>query len=345
MNIVKISAKYLDQPLLVKKFSNAVPYILSGIGGVYTATEAASAPKDLRKTTAFRTGIIMAATIASALTAPKIAAKAFRSSGNVLKSLVDLKNEQATLITKFIKENSLSDKLKKALEENKEKVFKFSDFKFLAKDLSKTENGRRFFNELVPEPENITSSEIFSKIGELSLLGFIPVAGGILGGIAADKLTTTHWKEHIPDKIKEGSYQYLANIFLCNIGAGAALGILEKLNIKSRMARACGMVAGICATGIVGGSALANLIGQKVIDPLLTKKSHRHNEKFYVERTPEAIDISLHTDDIATVAVMSGLKWIEPALPIMYSISGYRAGIGYRNHNLPHEKLPHYKNK
>ena len=28
---------------------------------------------------------------------------------------------------------------------------------------------------------------------------------------------------------------------------------------------------------------------------------------------------------------MSGLKWIEPALPIMYAISGYRAGIGYRN--------------
>ena len=28
---------------------------------------------------------------------------------------------------------------------------------------------------------------------------------------------------------------------------------------------------------------------------------------------------------------MSGLKWIEPALPILYGISGYRTGIGYRN--------------
>jgi len=43
------------------------------------------------------------------------------------------------------------------------------------------------------------------------------------------------------------------------------------------------------------------------------------------------IDVSLHVDDVATVAVLSGLKWIEPALPILYSISGYRAGIGYRN--------------
>ena len=89
------------------------------------------------------------------------------------------------------------------------------------------------------------------------------------------------------------------------------------------------MIGGITATGIIGGSTLANLIGKKVIDPLLNKKSH--NKNIYSERKPEAIDIGLHTDDIATVAVMSGLKWIEPALPIMYSVSGYRAGIGYRN--------------
>ena len=49
------------------------------------------------------------------------------------------------------------------------------------------------------------------------------------------------------------------------------------------------------------------------------------------ERTPEVLDIGLHTDDIATVSLLSGLKWIEPALPLMYTISGYRAGIGYRN--------------
>ena len=55
-----------------------------------------------------------------------------------------------------------------------------------------------------------------------------------------------------------------------------------------------------------------------------TKKSEK-------ERTPEILDIGLHTDDIATVSLLSGLKWIEPALPIMYTLSGYRAGIGYRN--------------
>ncbi len=34
---------------------------------------------------------------------------------------------------------------------------------------------------------------------------------------------------------------------------------------------------------------------------------------------------------MATVGVMSGLKWIEPLLPGLYALSGYRAGIGYRN--------------
>ena len=45
------------------------------------------------------------------------------------------------------------------------------------------------------------------------------------------------------------------------------------------------------------------------------------------------MDIALHADDIATAGILSGFKWIEPALPFMYFISGYRAGIGYRNGN------------
>ena len=104
---------------------------------------------------------------------------------------------------------------------------------------------------------------------------------------------------------------------------------MENFNIQSKAARAAGMVAGIIATGVVGGSAIANFIGNKVINPMFDK-NHKHKSLFE-ERKPEALDIGLHTDDIATVAVMSGLKWIEPALPLMYSISGYRAGIGYRN--------------
>ena len=83
------------------------------------------------------------------------------------------------------------------------------------------------------------------------------------------------------------------------------------------------MTSGIILTGVLGGSKVANFVSQKIIAPLTGAKQK--------ERKPEALDVCLHTDDIATVSLLSGLKWIEPALPILYSVSGYKAGIGYRN--------------
>ena len=47
----------------------------------------------------------------------------------------------------------------------------------------------------------------------------------------SDKITGENVKKTAPDKISEGLYQYLANIFMCNVAAGAALAILEKLNM------------------------------------------------------------------------------------------------------------------
>ena len=183
-------------------------------------------------------------------------------------------------------------------------------------------------NKLIPEPENITSKDIKNEIGRLSILGFIPVAGGIAGGLAGEKITNGKLeKNHTANRVKEGAYQYLANIFLCNVGAGIALAGLEKFNVKSKAARVAGMVTGIVTTGIIGGSTIANYIGKKVINPIFDKGKKDSNS----ERTPEVLDICLHSDDIATIAVMSGLRWIEPTLPILYGISGYRAGIGYRN--------------
>lgn len=123
------------------------------------------------------------------------------------------------------------------------------------------------------------------------------------------------------------------------------------------------MTAGIILTGIIGGSKIANFIGKNLIDRIFDKKTEHKSIDYDIldidftkrtaedyirrktfnndslnnkaksdkERTPEVLDIGLHTDDIATVSLLSGLKWIEPALPIMYTVSGYRAGIGYRN--------------
>ncbi len=247
-------------------------------------------------------------------------------------NLKKIQNEQTQLINNFLSNNKVSEKSGSILNKMKTKIATPENIKTLTEEFQNNSNGLKLIDDLIPEPKNISAKEIFGEIGRLSLMGFLPVAGGIGGGILGDKITDEKWKEKVPNKIKEGTYQYLANIFLCNVGAGAALGIMEKLNIRSKAQRAAGMVAGILITGVFGGSAIANFLSKKLIDPLIGKKTENNNT-LYDERKPEALDIGLHTDDIATVAVMSGLKWIEPALPILYSISGYRAGIGYRNGN------------
>ena len=328
MNIFKIAGKFLDQPLLVAKFNKTVPYLLVAGGTAHTVNKVKQEEPAKKRETAIKAGVTLGVTIASALFAPKIANKLFDKQ---LSRIVDIKKNNGEIIDNFVKNNSIDSKTKDVLEKAKEKILNFREIKHISNEATKNKNIRIIFDELVPNPENVSSKDIFAEIGRLSILGFIPVVGGILGGILGDKLTDENWKEKIPNKIKEGSYQYLANIFLCNIGAGVALGIMEKCNIKSKSARALGMIAGIITTGVIGGSAIANLIGNKLINPLFGQKQQKG---IYSERKPEAIDIGLHVDDIATVAVMSGLKWIEPALPIMYSISGYRAGIGYRNTNV-----------
>lgn len=337
MNTIKIAGKFLDQPMLVSKFQKAVPAILTTAATAYTIHEISHTPKQKRKKAAVRIGATMALTVASALAAPRITNKLFKDADNIPKSLKELKKHASTLVDEFLQKNNVDEKTSELLNKAKENVLKFKEVNTLFKKFKNNPNGKKLLNELIPDPENITAKEIRSEIGRLSVFGLIPVLGGITGGVIGDKLTTPKWKSRIPDKIKEGSYQYLANIFLCNIGAGGALAIMEKFNVKSKAARAGGMVAGIITTGVIGGSAIANLIGSKIINPMFDKNHKNKNCKIFDERTPEPLDIGLHTDDIATVAVMSGLKWIEPALPLMYSISGYRAGIGYRN---GHHKKP-----
>ena len=370
MNNISVLGKFLDQPMLVSKFQKAVPAIMVTSGALYTAHTVNKAPKNQKKEKAIRTGITMGVTIASALAAPHIASKISKRA--LPKSIEAIKIDNTALIDSFVKKTDLDEKTKNILNKGKDKILSFSDVKNIFITLKEKKGGKKFLEKLIPSPETVSAKDIFSEIGYLSIYGAIPVIGGIAGGITADKIVDkNNWKKRVPDKIKEGCYQYLANIFLCNVGAGAALALMEKAGITSKASRALGMTAGIILMGVVGGSKIANAISNKIIDPLLNKKGtkccnssnilerelhnldkskkckhdnvhnmyhhhkniyhkHPHGKKHH-ERTPELLDIGLHTDDIATVSLLSGLKWIEPALPIMYSLSGYRAGIGYRN--------------
>ena len=356
MPSLKIIGKYLDQPMLVAKFSKAVPAILCGGAATVTAVNTFRAPEGQKSKVCVQDLCIMTGTVGSALIATR-GLKPFHVDGKKLfkgfAGLSDnvcpkaLKKEQTELIDEFVSSNPVEKETKSILEKAKEKILSFDEVKKIHQKLAETENGDTFLKKLIPDPEPVTSKEIFGEIGRLSIMGLVPVAGGIAGGIAGDRLTEKEWKEKIPNKIKEGAYQYLANIFLCNVGAGAAIAIMEKMKVKSKPVKAAGMIAGIVLTGVVGGSAMANYIGKKLIDPIFCKKTEKTDcpkqKALYSERKPELLDIGLHIDDAATVAVLSGLSWIEPALPILYSVSGYRAGTGYRNgegkHHHHHKKL------
>ena len=321
--------KFLDQPLLTAKIKKNVPTVLTLGCSALVLEQINNSPKEDRKKIGIKSSIILGATILSAVNASKIAS--FITKREIPKSIAEIKKHNTEIVTNYLSKHTIDEKSEKILQKAKTKILSLKEIDFLNK-----KSHSDVMNKLIPPPENINAKDIFKDIGWLSIFGAIPVAGGLIGGIAADKLTEKNWKEGIPNKVNEGIYQYLANIFLCNVGAGIALGILEKCNIKSKAARCVGMVTGIMLTGVIGGSAIANYIGKKFINPILSPK---HKDE---TRTPELIDIGLHTDDIATVAVLSGLKWIEPSLPILYSVSGYRAGIGYRNH---HNHNPKHKEK
>lgn len=335
MNSLKVLGKYLDQPRFVKRFSQAVPFVMIAGGGLYAYSQISKASVSEKRKEFIKNTAIMTATIGSAIIAPKIASKLFK--GQHCHGHCHHHHDAAELIGDFLKNNKVTQKTAQILEKAKTKVLRPKEIKQIYGELEQSTKGKEFLSGehgLIPDPENIDSKHIFGEIGRLSVFGLIPVLGGIAGGVVGDKLTEKNWKDKVPDKVKEGTYQYLANIMLCNLGAGAALLGLEKAGVESKATRALGMITGIVLAGLIFGSAIANLVGKFCIDPLLHKKgkNHVHNHiDLYSERKPEVLDAGLHIDDISVVAVLSGLKWIEPALPILYAISGYRAGIGYRN--------------
>lgn len=343
MNSLTVLGKYLDQPRLVKKFSNAVPAILIAGGTLYGAEHVYHSPKKERKKEFVKSVFVLTGTIASALVASRGIRPIKLNGKTIFKGIKGLSHEHTHShehehhddiheIKEFIENNpkSKANAILNKMIKDKKSHLDFSDVRTLIEESQTNKDLKTLVDEIIPNPENIDSKHIFNEIKRLSLIGLVPVVGGIAGGIAGDKAVGEDLRKTVPNKIKEGSYQYLANIFLCNVGAGIALFGLEKAGITSKGPRAIAMLTGIILAGVVFGSAMANFIGRKVIDPLL---GHKHTKDcLYCERTPEILDIGLHVDDVATVAVLSGLKWIEPALPILYSISGYRAGIGYRNH-------------
>lgn len=342
MNLTAIG-RCVDQPILINKLQQKMPALLVGVGsgyGIYdTFKSSQNCNSHDKKNIAIKNAVIIASTIATSLIGAyglKIAGKRFLPQLLPMSSKKQILDNNKKAVDEFLNKTSVAENIKVILEKSKVTHLNHKDVEKLLKDVTDSDAKKKLLSVLLPVPENLNAKGIFSEIGRLSVLGAIPVVGGVSGGIVADKITNTQSKKSTANKIKEGFYQYFANIFLCNVGAATALFVAEGLQksgiIKplSSLQKMVTILMGITATGIVGGSYIANKLSQKIIDPIFNKDKKLSHKGLYDERHPELVDIALHADDIATAGVLSGFKWIEPALPLMYFVSGYRAGIGYR---------------
>lgn len=222
---------------------------------------------------------------------------------------------------------------------------------------TRLQHATNLLNTIIPGPGKISSKEMMGEIWDLTQMGFLPVAGGVAGGTLGDALVGEDWTNTVKNKTKEGLFQFLANIMLCNVGAMAFLGGTELAakKIPGKVGQFFGeystrfgaMVAGIVTVGVVGGSMLANFIGENFLNPLIENgpkgmaqhlRERTKDDGFkglfknlYEHRHPEVMDVMLHIDDFATGAAISGLSFVEPFLALLYAFSGIRASIGYRN--------------
>lgn len=322
----------------MNKLDKHMPKLLIGAGTGYALYDFSKNKRRNENKRFLKNSIVIASTIGASLLGTrglKIGNKKIFKGLMERVPLKKIQNEQIRAVEKFLSKTDIKDeKILTALNDAKTKALTLKQTDLILNRLPNSPAKKDLLNVILPKKKNLNSKEIFSEIKRLSLLGLIPVAGGVLGGITAERLTHTNTEKSTANKVKEGIYQYLANIFLCNVGAGSALFLYEQLEKAKKIkpltpAKKLGVIlAGITATGIIGGSYIANYLSKKFINPLFGEK--RQNG-IYSERKPEMTDIMLHADDIATAGILSGFKWIEPALPFMYFISGYRAGIGYRN--------------
>lgn len=360
---VKLIGRFLDQPMLVSKLSNQVPKVLVASAALVGARSVLSAPKDEIKNSIIKNLSVLTFTVASSL----IAVRGLKLNGKTIISglintphISEIANGIKYGVQNLLKTYLLDQNTLKLLKKAQSKILVPSELNILQNRLAKMKAGKDVLELIMPHSKNLKAAEIFGEIKKLSLLGLIPLLGGITGGIFGEKLVGENWKAKLPNKVKEGFYQFFANIFLCNIGAGTALYLLEKANIHSKAARAAGMAGGILSIGVIGGSFISNFLAKNIFNPIVNEGPFKYSKKLFSgqlndgrgvtfknlnsERHPEIIDIMLHSDDFATVGVLSGFKFIESLLPVIYSISGYRAGIGYRNGE-GHHHSHHHTNK
>lgn len=374
MQISRFSSflKFLDQPQLMRRLGDSVTWSLPAVGGAYTVLDVARAPEGQKQKILVRDVSVLAGTMGLGFIANKRWLRA-EYLEKFEEWLLGNKEEGLKGLKAFFKEaQDLPASVRKTIEKvlptaakPAGTILSPNEVHQLRQDLLSAfpKNPKRaetIFDHIIPAPESGTKTfkDIMADIGKLSLIGLFPVLGGIGGGVVGNLINGDNWKQRLKDQTKEGFYQYTANIVLCNVGAAAMILLLTGLAkiapnkawkqfLEGRNARLIAMSSGILAVGVLGGSVIANVMGNNYVNPLFDKGPHaawhslkdkvkQHGVKslfkdIYKERHFVPSDVFLHIDDFATVGFLAGLRWVGAILMFLYSFSGFRAGTGYRN--------------
>lgn len=157
-------------------------------------------------------------------------------------------------------------------------------------------------------------------------VGLASVGSGMVAGFLANRLQGKSQDKN-QDVMKEGIFQYVANIAMCGFGAGAGLTVANALGFtkfRNPVARFGTIVAGLGA-GIYGGALLANPLSN-----LIEAKSSQ-NQNACAGRRLELADGILHVDDIPTAFSVAGVQALKPWISPFFLMSGLKTAYGYRN--------------
>ncbi len=338
--------KSVDQPALVRRIERSAPALLASAGALLVGIDTLKAPQEHRRERFIRSSLTAGMTIAAALAFRRLGPRLFKGLGHDSIDHFNIREATQKILQALPK---VSQRLSELLNKAEDHILTPRQVHQVRQELMQADpkNGLRLFKLLIPDPEPASFKDLMSELGSLSMMGLFPVVGGIVGGVLGNKFTGVDVKQKLRAQTSEAIYQFAANIALCNVGAAASLGLLEMLNIRSRTARLGAMTTGIALVGVLGGSAIANFFSKHFVNGILDKgfsrtfKDLRHQVKqdgvaslcrdLNNERRPELLDMGLHVDDFAGVGVLAGMAWLKPLLMALYSISGYRAGVGHRS--------------
>jgi|GEM_PF-4412840 len=195
------------------------------------------------------------------------------------------------------------------------------------------ENGRFKMDQFGHAMQRTASEFLSEAAGPFLLVGGASVGSGIAAGFIANKLEGKS-EEKNGAVIKEGIFQYVANIAMCGFGAGAGLAVANSLGFtkfRNPAARFGTIVAGLGA-GIYAGAKIANPLSEKV-DTVINH--HREKKRKPVlesgGRTLEMADGVLHVDDVPTAFSVAGVQALKPWISPFFLMSGIKTAFGYRN--------------